>query len=584
MQFHSSIVLVFADPEDEKIKEELGRQMLRHCAGLPLAIIVLGGLLFKKETAVEWEMFGKNVKKHISEGKGKELQDSKYSGVSWVLGLSYDELPYFLKPCFLYLAIFPGDSEIRTHELCQMWMAEGFISSEEMGYDYLHELVQRCMVQRGVLSSINKRIRTCRVHDLMRDLCLSKVREENFLRITDFSNGHMATDTLASSKVRRLAMFYFRSHYELPAISKDGSLRSFICHYEFDSHPTKVGPWFDYFRLLRVLKLENLGHSFTLPREIGKLIHLRFLRLQGKNSAEPFPSSIRNLTSLQTLELDLQDCGFDFLSKNVSKWRLEQLRHLYLPSPLYSSCFKVSDKQLLLESAGSLQTLVNISTSYPGFNGLARLTRLTKLKVVFDEDWQGGVTFNCLRFLRVEVEAPNGIDITPILLSCPQIYRLKVSGRIPKFPEDYSQFSSNLLKLTLIGTWLKNDPMPTLGKLPMLRILRLLNRAIISEEIVCLGGGFPRLESLHFWGVFLENWRVDEGALLSLCHLTIEMDLTLRRLPEGLRFIATLKEIVLDHIPVELVRRLKEGGEDFYKFRHVPSLVFLHPYIHRTYS
>lgn len=584
MQFHSSFVLVFADPEDEKIKEKLGRQMLRHCAGLPLAIIVLGGLLYKKETVVEWEMFGKNVKKHISEGKGKELQGSKYSGVSWVLGLSYDEFPYFLKPCFLYLAIFPEDSEIRTHELCQMWMAEGFISSEEMGYDYLHELVQRCMVQRGVLSSIDKRIRTCRVHDLIRDLCLSKGREENFLRITDFSNGHMATDTLASSKVRRLAMFYFNSNknrsYELPAINKEGSLRSFICHYESGSHPKEAGPSFNYFRLLRVLKLENLDFSFSLPREIGKLIHLRFLRLQGI-SMKPFPSSIINLTSLQTLELDLQDCGFDFLGKNVSKWRLEQLRHLYLPSSPW--CAKVIDK-LLLESAGSLQTVVNITTSCPGFNGLARLTRLTKLKVFLDEDWQGGVTFNYVRFLRVEAAVFNKKDITPILLSCPQIYRLKVSGGISKFPEDYSQFSSNLLKLTLRATQIENDPMPTLGKLPMLRILRFLDTAIISEEIVCLGGGFPRLESLHFREVYRQKWRVDEGALLSLCHLTIGQGRFLRRLPEGLRFIATLKEIVLDYIPEELVRSLKEGGEDFYKFRHVPSLVFLHPNIDRACS
>ena len=106
---------------------------------------------------------------HVQEG----LQFNKVK----VLALSYNELPCHLKPCFLYLGHFPEDFEISTKELVRMWMAEGFIhkiqhergredTMGDVGERYLRELVQRCMVLVGKISSLG-RIKTCRIHDLM---------------------------------------------------------------------------------------------------------------------------------------------------------------------------------------------------------------------------------------------------------------------------------------------------------------------------------------------------------------------------------------------------------------------------------
>lgn len=99
-----------------------------------------------------------------------------------MLGLSYDELPYHLKLCFLYIAHFPEDVEIRVKELTRTWMAEGLILlskhrvlveiMKDVTYECLCELVQRCIVQ-GDLDLI-RRIKTCRIHDLMIDMSLSK--------------------------------------------------------------------------------------------------------------------------------------------------------------------------------------------------------------------------------------------------------------------------------------------------------------------------------------------------------------------------------------------------------------------------
>ncbi|KAG2671197.1 hypothetical protein I3760_14G122700 [Carya illinoinensis] len=123
----------------------LGKEMVRYCKGLPLAITVLGGLLATKQTLEEWNQVHRNIKSYIHQPDGLSI--------NIVLGLSYDDLPSHLKLCFLYLGHFPEDFEIRTMILIQMWVAEGLIykrmqhigSYEEMledvGERYLQELV-----------------------------------------------------------------------------------------------------------------------------------------------------------------------------------------------------------------------------------------------------------------------------------------------------------------------------------------------------------------------------------------------------------------------------------------------------------
>ncbi|RVW82970.1 putative disease resistance protein [Vitis vinifera] len=99
------------DPSIDNV-EELGKEMVRYCGGLPLAIVVLGGLLATKHTFYEWERVHRNIKSYLR--RGKDNYEQQGSGVSDVLALSYQDLPYYLKSCFLYLANFPEDYEIPT--------------------------------------------------------------------------------------------------------------------------------------------------------------------------------------------------------------------------------------------------------------------------------------------------------------------------------------------------------------------------------------------------------------------------------------------------------------------------------------
>ncbi|KAL0440939.1 UNVERIFIED_CONTAM: putative disease resistance protein [Sesamum radiatum] len=74
--------------------EETSKNIAKSCNGLPLAIVVVGGLLGKSNMTREyWEFVAENV---------KAFRNSKDSGGCLkILSLSYNNLPIHLKPCFL---------------------------------------------------------------------------------------------------------------------------------------------------------------------------------------------------------------------------------------------------------------------------------------------------------------------------------------------------------------------------------------------------------------------------------------------------------------------------------------------------
>ncbi|XP_058114634.1 putative disease resistance RPP13-like protein 3 isoform X2 [Magnolia sinica] len=177
--------------------EQFGRKIVEECCGLPLAIVVIGGLLSTKEEW-EWENVRESITWQINEGQDK---------ISKILSLSFRDLPYQLKPCFLYLGIFPEDYEFRAKKLIQLWAAEGFLqqrgneTAEKVGQDFLNELIQRSIIQLAKRSS-NGGIKSCRIHDLLRDLSISKAKEGMFLQVH-----HGNSNTLAS-RARRLVIHH----------------------------------------------------------------------------------------------------------------------------------------------------------------------------------------------------------------------------------------------------------------------------------------------------------------------------------------------------------------------------------------
>ncbi|XP_016196313.2 putative disease resistance protein At1g50180 [Arachis ipaensis] len=155
------------------------------CGFLPLAIVTLAGIVVKKKRlTVEWMRIMRNVIWYLAKDN---------NGVMNVLKLSYDNLLQRLKPCFLYFAVFPEDYRIPVKQLIQLWIAKGLIQPpksgtssagklEDMAKEYLNELVDRSFVLVARKRS-NGSLSVCRIHDLLRDLCISESKADNEFEI-----------------------------------------------------------------------------------------------------------------------------------------------------------------------------------------------------------------------------------------------------------------------------------------------------------------------------------------------------------------------------------------------------------------
>ncbi|KAL8051288.1 hypothetical protein ABFX02_06G137800 [Erythranthe guttata] len=574
------------DPDMEK----LGKEMVGQCCGLPLAIRVLGGLLITKHTLRDWQMVYDNITWYLARGRGNGQQQA----VNDVLAFSYHDLPYKFKQPFLYLANFPEDFEIEAEKLYQFWLAEGFISRDDRAEEetmvdvaerYLAELAQRSMVQVNVKETAGG-FKSCRLHDLMRDLCISKAKEENFAKVVDFrheSSSSNNTAAITATTMRRISVYLGRSNIAnsdpVAACSEYRHIRSafFYANDLTVDFMQRKKVHFGNLELLRVLNLQ--GFRYQLPKTIGDLIHLRHLSLSFSHFKK-LPSSLGKLIFLQTLDLEVDN---ELEVPNVI-WKLARLEHLYLPAK-----FQTHDgKKLRLDGLSELEILVNFNTRFCDVRDLDTLTNLRKLRAAINDELNDlpniikyiSFTQNHLRRSSLSISCPQfcsdeELSLLRTLLGCHRLYKLSINGRISKLPEHY-HFSSSIAKITFKASALDKDPMATLEKLSRLSSLTLYGSSYVGEDMVCSTDGFPRLLYLKLWDLpNLKRWRIEQGAMPKLTRLVIAHCRQLEMLPEGLKFVSTLQKLNARWMPDLFKDRLRATdarGEDFYKVQHVPDV------------
>lgn len=84
--------------------EDIGKAIAKSCGGLPLAIVVIAGLLSSVDrTRASWEEIKDKVNSTVSAKDGQ---------LEKILSFSYMDLPHHLRQCFVYMGGFPEDSEI----------------------------------------------------------------------------------------------------------------------------------------------------------------------------------------------------------------------------------------------------------------------------------------------------------------------------------------------------------------------------------------------------------------------------------------------------------------------------------------
>lgn len=77
----------------------------------------------------EWKAVQRDINSHLT----KLHTQQQYEGVNEILALSYYNLPYDMKPCFLWLGNSPEDWEIPKRKLIRKWIAEVFVGRPTKG-------------------------------------------------------------------------------------------------------------------------------------------------------------------------------------------------------------------------------------------------------------------------------------------------------------------------------------------------------------------------------------------------------------------------------------------------------------------
>ncbi|QCD97442.1 disease resistance protein RPM1 [Vigna unguiculata] len=234
----------FKEGEEEKHPHliNIGRQIVKKCRGVPLAVRTLGSLLFSK------------------------FEDSK----------------------------------IVSYEITSLWVALGLVAQpksnrtrEDVANQYLHELLSRSFLQDfesfGTFSSFA-------IHDLLHDVALFVATDECL---------HVSSNIIQNipDHVQHLS-FAESSLFANLVTKKSTTVRTVLFPNDATAVSGKVvlNTCVSKLKCLRVLDLR--GSTFeTLPHTIAKLKHLRYLNISRNRNIKRLPNSICNLQSLQVLKL-----------------------------------------------------------------------------------------------------------------------------------------------------------------------------------------------------------------------------------------------------------------------------------------
>uniref|UniRef100_A0A0R0F6M1 Disease resistance protein RPM1 n=2 Tax=Glycine subgen. Soja TaxID=1462606 RepID=A0A0R0F6M1_SOYBN len=463
-------------PEELK---DMSLEIVRKCKGLPLAIVAIGCLLSQKdESAPEWKQFSENLCLDQLE------RNSELNSITKILGLSYDDLPINLRSCLLYFGMYPEDYEIKSDRLIRQWIAEGFVKHEtgktleEVGQQYLSGLVRRSLVQVSSFK-IHGKVNRCRVHDLIHDMILRKVKDTGFCQYID------GRDQSVSSKiVRRLTI----ATHDFSGSTGSSPIRSFFISTgedEVSQHLVNKIP--TNYLLLKVLDFEGFGLRYV-PENLGNLCHLKYLsfRFTGIKS---LPKSIGKLQNLETL--DIRDTSVYKMPEEIRK--LTKLRHLL---SYYMGLIQLKD----IGGMTSLQEIPPVIIEDDGVVVIREVGKLKQLRELWVVQLSGkhektlcSVINEMPHLEKLRIRTADESEVIDLYITSPMstLRKLDLSGTLTRFPNWISQFP-NLVHLHLWGSRLTNDALNSLKNMPRLLFLDLSYNAYEGETLHFQCGGFQK--------------------------------------------------------------------------------------------
>uniref|UniRef100_A0A0E0JPU2 Uncharacterized protein n=1 Tax=Oryza punctata TaxID=4537 RepID=A0A0E0JPU2_ORYPU len=252
--------------------------LVRHCYGLPLSIILLAGALCDLPRQQTYD----EVINDASVSLGV-FQISEFHTMQRLVKFGYSRLPSdTTKDCLLYCLLFPEDQEIPIKYLIHCWImdglvpeASGFQEANRVGEEVLNVLINHGMLHLEDNDSV-------RMDDIVRETISIFGQDSLESRISLMSSTRQ--ELFGSPKLFGISTLLLRGNRYMNVISEE---------------------FFRYMGLLRVLDL-----SFTrinaLPSSISCLTSLRMLLMIGCKHLE----KIQHIDSLSMLEvLDASGCS-----------------------------------------------------------------------------------------------------------------------------------------------------------------------------------------------------------------------------------------------------------------------------------
>ncbi|XP_047339475.1 putative disease resistance protein RGA4 [Impatiens glandulifera] len=524
----------------------IGKQIAKKCKGVPLIAKTLGSQLGFNDEEKEWC--------RIRDSEIWEISQNENSILS-ILRWSYYDLPYHLRRCFVFCAIFSKNTEIRKERLIQLWMAHGLIPTnknqevEDVGNTIWKELCWRSFFQDekenkdwddGVYT-------TCMMHDLMHDLAHSIMKDECYtLDANSSSDGlgleirHVTvkvrwldkTSVCSLKKMRGLhsIMHDGRSNNEivkdiLSVLKEFSSLRFLEVKSSYVQYQD-----LRYLGCLKYLRYLDVSHTMrtTLPNSICDLLNLHTLNLNYCSQLKSLPRNIKNLINLRHLYLEGCD-ELKYMPRGMG-----QLKHLKTLSLFVigkkKRYFQLDElKELDIGGSLKIKNLGRVSdASITKGISMAKKSSIKKLELEWNSDW---------KYIIV-----NEVDDNE-----------SKSTRDEKISEALEVSTARLIILRMIAYKGVNMPKWVGKSSPSLTFLELkymdnVNTIVSSSDANEMIVVFPFLEELHIWN--MKNLRElvpgscwSTGAFPNLCKIDIRRCPKLGRLSPHLK---ALKDLTVE--------------------------------------
>ncbi|CAD6255033.1 unnamed protein product [Miscanthus lutarioriparius] len=289
--FQQSLVIPAEGLDSEFVK--VGKEIVKKCGGVPLAIKALAGVLHGMEQIQEWKSMRDSNVLDV-EGKG--------CIVSACLMLSYLNLPSHLKQCFAICSLFPKGHNIDKEQLIDLWIAHSMITGAD-GVDYMeyghrsfNSLVQMSFLQDVEENHCYWRV-TCKMHDLIHDLARSILKDEISLAVPNKA-------TSATMNYRYFSLTEQPGNFPSKKTFKKARA-IFVCPPYQKGDDTIFGNTLKDARPLRSITMENV-FLVAVPNAIFQVKNLKYLAISGLR-CQALPEAISDFWTLQALHVTCSD-------------------------------------------------------------------------------------------------------------------------------------------------------------------------------------------------------------------------------------------------------------------------------------